>query len=122
MVMWGKDFVFKATITKMLHRHTHTYTYIHTHTDTHTHTHTDAHFISYFFRRKIRSKTKIYLICEQQGGLFVEYMNTFLKLKVQASGYSNHVASEQDKYHYITEFYSSDGILLVRANIVKKFG
>ena len=29
-------------------------------------------------------------------GLFEEYINTFLKLKVEASGYPNHVASEQD--------------------------
>ena len=54
-----------------------------------------------------------------QGGLSVEYINTFLKLKVEASGYPNHAASEQDNYHYITKFYTSDGILLDRANIVK---
>ena len=54
-----------------------------------------------------------------QGGLFVEYINTFLKLNVEASRYPNHVASEQYKDHYITEFYTSDGILLDRANIAK---
>lgn len=52
-----------------------------------------------------------------EGGLFIEYIKTSLKLKAEASGYPNHVCSEQDKYYYISEFYKSDGIILDKADI-----
>ena len=51
--------------------------------------------------------------------LFLQYINIFLKLKVEASGHPDHVGSEQDKDHYLTEFYKSDGIILDKTNIVK---
>ena len=53
------------------------------------------------------------------GGLFVDYINTFLKLKVEASGYPDHVSSEHDKDKYIAEFVKTDGILLDKKNIEK---
>ena len=40
-----------------------------------------------------------------EGGLFVEYINTFLKLKVDASRHPDLVCSEQDQDHYISVFY-----------------
>ena len=35
------------------------------------------------------------------GGLFVEYINTFLKLKAEASGYPDWVRTPEDKDRYI---------------------
>jgi len=36
-----------------------------------------------------------------QGGLFVEYINTFLKLKAEASGYPSWVRTADDEDLYI---------------------
>jgi hypothetical protein len=44
------------------------------------------------------------------GGLFVNYMNTFLKLKAEASGYTNCVQCPEDEDRYISEFHNSEGI------------
>jgi hypothetical protein len=52
--------------------------------------------------------------------LFVEYINTFLKLKAEASGYPNWVQCPEDEYRYISEFQESDGILLEKDNISLK--
>jgi hypothetical protein len=46
------------------------------------------------------------------GGLFVEYINTFLKLKAKASGYPNWVQCPEDEDHYISEFHKSEDIQL----------
>jgi hypothetical protein len=46
------------------------------------------------------------------GGLFVEYINTFLKLKTEASGYPNWVQCPKDEDRCISEFYKSEGIQL----------
>jgi hypothetical protein len=43
------------------------------------------------------------------GGLFVEYINTFLKLKTEASGYPSWVRTHADKDQYIRQFYESEG-------------
>jgi hypothetical protein len=52
-----------------------------------------------------------------QGGLFVEYINTFLKLKAEASGYPSWVRTPEDEDRYINAFVASEGILLDRNNI-----
>jgi len=39
-----------------------------------------------------------------EGGLFVEYINTFLKLKAEPSGYPSWVRPPSDKDRYIKEF------------------
>jgi hypothetical protein len=59
---------------------------------------------------------------EKTGGLFVDYINTFLKLKAEASGYPTWVKSETDEDDYIREFFESEGILLDRGNIRKNPG
>jgi hypothetical protein len=46
------------------------------------------------------------------GGLFVEYINTFLKLKAEASGYPNWIRTRTDEELYIRQFYQSEGIQL----------
>jgi hypothetical protein len=52
-----------------------------------------------------------------QGGLFVDYINTFLKLKAEASGYPSWVRTPKDEDSYINAFVASEGILLDRSNI-----
>ena len=47
-----------------------------------------------------------------EGGLFVGYNNTFLKLKAEANGYPSWVQSSSDKDRYIEEFKQKEGILL----------
>jgi hypothetical protein len=47
-----------------------------------------------------------------EGGLFVEYINTFLKLKAEASGYPSWVRCPEDEDRYIQSFYESEGIRL----------
>lgn len=49
------------------------------------------------------------------GGLFTEYMNTFLKLKQESSGLPSSITSLDQ---YIQDFHAKEGILLDRENIV----
>ena len=58
----------------------------------------------------------------KQGGLFTEYINTFLKLKQQASGFPSHVKSEQDKDAYVQKYLEHEGILLDKHLIEKNPG
>jgi hypothetical protein len=51
------------------------------------------------------------------GGLFVEYINTFLKLKAEASGYPNWVQCLEDEDQYISEFHKNEGIKLDKDSI-----
>ena len=52
-----------------------------------------------------------------QGGLYVDYINTFLKLKAEASGYPSWVQSPEDEERYIHTFRESEGIELNKASI-----
>jgi hypothetical protein len=47
-----------------------------------------------------------------EWGLFAHYIDTFLKLKAEASGYPSWVRSPQDEGRYIQNFYESEGIRL----------
>jgi len=59
-----------------------------------------------------------------EGGLFVEYTDTFLKLKTEASGYPDWVRSPEDEDRYIANFFASEGIRLdkeaIRPNAAKR--
>jgi hypothetical protein len=59
-----------------------------------------------------------------EGGLFVEYVNTFLKLKAEASGYPTWVTTSADKDQYVAAFQESEGIILdkemIRPNAAKR--
>jgi hypothetical protein len=44
------------------------------------------------------------------GGLLVEYINTFVKLKTEASGYPNWVQCTEHKDQYISEFQKGECI------------
>lgn len=59
-----------------------------------------------------------------QGGdpdpekLFNGYVNTFLKIKIQASGYPTGVLSDTDKDAYIREIWEKEGIALDKDEII----
>jgi len=52
-----------------------------------------------------------------EGGLFVDYINTFLKIKAEASGYPSWVRSPEDKERFIDSFEQSEGVRLDRESI-----
>ena len=52
-----------------------------------------------------------------EGGLFVDYIDTFLKLKAEASGYPSWVRTADDEDRYIDLFYQNEGIRLDRDSI-----
>jgi len=51
------------------------------------------------------------------GGLFAEYMDTFFKLKQEASGYPSWVRTEDDKVRQSDQFHQDEGIRLDRDSI-----
>ena len=46
------------------------------------------------------------------GGIFTQYVNTFLKVKQEASGWPDWCVNEHDKQTYIHQYYEREGILL----------
>lgn len=50
-------------------------------------------------------------------GLFSEYVNFFLKMKTEASGFPDWVKTESDKDKYIEEYFNHEGIKLEKSNI-----
>jgi len=57
-------------------------------------------------------KFTVYDPLTKTGGLFVEYINKFLRLKQQADGWPSWVKTEEDKDRYIREYEEKEGILL----------
>ena len=68
------------------------------------------------------SETEVYDPVTKQGGLFTKYINTFLKLKQEVSGYRSHIKTEEEKDKYIQEYFEHEGILLDKKSIVKNLG
>ena len=66
---------------------------------------------------KIFKKVK-YHVHAKEGGLFTDYVNTFLKIKQEASGFPNWVLNETDQNQYINDYYKNEGILLEKNKIV----
>ena len=56
------------------------------------------------------------------GGLFTEYVNTFLKLKQEASGWPEWCVTADDKARYVREYQEREGIKLDPDNIRKNPG
>ena len=56
------------------------------------------------------------------GGLFAEYVDMFLKLKQESSGYPSWVQSEEDKDRYIEDYRRAEGIALDKASISQTAG
>jgi hypothetical protein len=53
------------------------------------------------------------------GDIFAEYVNMFLKLKLESSGYPSWVQSEEDKDRYIEEYRRAEGTTLDMASVSK---
>ena len=58
----------------------------------------------------------------KEGGLFTSYINTFLKLKQQASGFPEYIQTNEEKDHYIEQYFLHEGILLEKDLIEKNPG
>lgn len=58
----------------------------------------------------------------RDGGLFVGYINAFLKLKQEASGWPEWVQTEEDKDRYIRDFERREGIKLDKNNVKNNKG
>lgn len=48
---------------------------------------------------------------------FGAYVNAFLKLKQQASGYPKTIKTEEEKDHFVEEFYQNEGVQLEKDKI-----
>jgi hypothetical protein len=58
----------------------------------------------------------------ETGGLFTDFINKFLKIKQEASGYPSWVMSEDDKKLYIKQYFDHEGILLEKSKIQRNSG
>jgi hypothetical protein len=52
-----------------------------------------------------------------EGGLFVDYIDTFMKVKAEASGYPSWVRTPDDEDRCIQKFHYSEGIRLNKDSI-----
>jgi len=59
---------------------------------------------------------------DTNSGLFAEYVNMFLKLKQESSGYPSWVQSEENQDKYIEDYLRAEGIALDKASISKNAG
>ena len=48
----------------------------------------------------------------KSGGLFTEYVNTYLKMKQEASGWPESCVNEESKQQYIQRHFNKEGIML----------
>lgn len=58
----------------------------------------------------------------ENGGLFTDFINKFLKLKQEASGFPSWCKSEQDKHKYIQDYLNHEGVQLEKDRICKNGG
>ena len=58
----------------------------------------------------------------KMGGMFKEYIDTFLKMKQEASGWPSWCQTEKDKQRYIQDYFDKEGILLDYTRIKKNPG
>lgn len=49
---------------------------------------------------------------DERGGLFTDYINTFLRVKQQASGFPPEIISMEDKVRYVADYQKYEGIQL----------
>lgn len=60
---------------------------------------------------------------DQQEGLFANYVNTWLKIKEEASGWPSHVGEDPEKQRqYVEDYYAREHIRLQPSNIRKNPG
>ncbi|XP_018360602.1 PREDICTED: uncharacterized protein LOC108759595 [Trachymyrmex cornetzi] len=58
----------------------------------------------------------------RQGGLFTGYINSFLQLKQEASGWPNECVDDEAKERYLREYEETEGIVLDKNNIARNPG
>ena len=58
------------------------------------------------------NETEMYDQKSKTGGLFTKYINTFLKLKQQASGFPSEISTVKQQKDYIEKYLLYEGILL----------
>ena len=58
----------------------------------------------------------------KRGGLFSPYINTFLKIKQEASGPPDWIKSDADSVKYVEEYFEKEGISLDKCSIKKNPG
>jgi hypothetical protein len=63
-----------------------------------------------------------YSISTKDGGLFTDFVNTNLRNKQMASGWPDHVKTEEQKDSYIENYFLYEGILLDKSKIKKNNG
>jgi len=68
------------------------------------------------------SDTEIYNKETKTGGLFTQYINTFLKLKQQASGFPDSVTTPEEKAQYVDNYLAREGVHLDVESIEKNPG
>ena len=59
---------------------------------------------------------------ESSDTLFREYINTFLKLKAEASGFPQGVNTEEERHQFVQQYQEKEGVCLEMSNIVKNSG
>lgn len=67
-------------------------------------------------------KTSQYDPLLKNDSLFNQYVDTFIKWKIEASGYPDHVTTETQKNEYINEIYDKEHIVLDKSNILNNTG
>ena len=67
-------------------------------------------------------ETAHYNAAENEGGLFAEYVNAFLKVKQESSGWPEWCKTDDDRASYIESYRVKEGILLDREKIEKNPG
>ena len=67
-------------------------------------------------------ETEVYDHVTKKGGLFTGYINAFLKLKQESSGYPQYITSEEGTKEYIEKYFEHEGILLENESISKNPG
>lgn len=58
----------------------------------------------------------------ESGGLFTDFINKFLKIKQESSGYPSWCLTEENKDRYVKDYFDHESILLDKSKIVKNEG
>jgi hypothetical protein len=68
------------------------------------------------------SKKEIYDKSTKTGGLFTDYVNKFLKMKTEATGFPDRLKTIIEKQKFINDYYDNEGILLDLNNMIPNPG
>ncbi|XP_054272493.1 uncharacterized protein LOC128992778 [Macrosteles quadrilineatus] len=58
----------------------------------------------------------------ENGGLFTDFINKFLKIKQEASGFPSWCETEEDKDQYFEDYFKKEGVQLEKDKIIKNGG